>query len=80
MTRHRRAKVQVQRILSSAWRLIACVVGLDTGEILRKLRHREGLESVVLNAPGHIEEEFKRAGFSNEIGPMKPSTIAQSLL
>ena len=45
---------------------------MDTGEILRKLRHREGLESVVLNAPGHIEEEFERAGFSTEIGPRKP--------
>lgn len=48
------------------------MVGLDTVEILRKLRHKEGLESVVLNAPGPIEEELERAGFSTEMGTEKP--------
>ncbi len=42
------------------------------GEMLRKLRYKEGLESVVLNAPEVIEKELKRAGFSTEIRPRKP--------
>lgn len=48
------------------------MIGLNMGEMLRKLRHKEGLESVVLNAPEVIEKELKMAGFSTEIGPRKP--------
>ena len=45
---------------------------LDVGSILKKMKHKEGMESVVLNAPEDIEGEFIGVGFSNQIGSTKP--------
>jgi hypothetical protein len=33
-------------------------------EILKKIRFKDDIEGVILNAPGHITKEFKKAGFS----------------
>jgi hypothetical protein len=41
---------------------------LDVEAILKKMRFKEGLQGVVLNAPIEIEEAFVEAGFSDEIG------------
>lgn len=34
------------------------VNALDAGSILKKMKHKEGMECVVLNAPEEIEAEF----------------------
>ena len=45
---------------------------MEVGTILKKMRYKEGMEGVVINAPKEIEAEFIGAGFSNQIGPTKP--------
>ena len=45
---------------------------MDVEIVLKKLRYKEGMEGIVLNAPDEIEAGLVAAGLSNQIGPMKP--------
>jgi hypothetical protein len=44
---------------------------MDVEMVLKKLRHREGLGGVVLNAPEENERELTSAGLTNRLGDEK---------